>query len=376
MHCPNCGSEYREGVEECVDCKVDLVTPPSREAPRRAPVTLFPTIPKRERDRPAFVRAVPWIATLICLLSSYNSLLCLGKAMPSLPIRLNPSKAHAAEFYIYQSSPWMSALLWVGLAFLAFLIAYSFWRQRPWGRHLLVALLALEAVRQLLWHPEELENLFFFGDTGIPSMVVLLAFVGCYFYLKPNVASYFRRLESVRAEKGAPRFDDAPGTFHRMSFALHYTEPLVRRGVRRFSARSIGWAYPIAVLLLASSFAFGLARGNRSWTSGLLGAVLGYSILVPLQFHRKQRAAALADFQSLDGKPIAFGGNEESFSLQSPAGSAEHPWRAISEVWWYEDFWLLVFSKGNFMTFPLDGVPALDQAFLLERVKAHGGKIS
>jgi len=50
--------------------------------------------------------------------------------------------------------------------------------------------------------------------------------------------------------------------------------------------------------------------------------------------------------------------------------------RAITAVWRYEDLWLLLFSKGHFMTFPLDGVSAEDQALLLERVKASGGKVA
>lgn len=35
MICPRCGSEYREGIRECADCKVPLVDPRGSAAPDR-----------------------------------------------------------------------------------------------------------------------------------------------------------------------------------------------------------------------------------------------------------------------------------------------------------------------------------------------------
>lgn len=159
-----------------------------------------------------------------------------------------------------------------------------------------------------------------------------------------------------------------------MNLTLHYTEPLVRRAVRRFCGRTIGWVYPVMVLVLLACFVLRLVEGDRSWITGVFGVVLGFAFLVPAVLYRNQLAAALFKFRALEGEPVAFGGTEASFSVQSPAGSAELPWRSIVAVWRFDDFWLLIFSKAHFVTFPLDGVPAEAQAFLLERVKAHGGK--
>ena len=160
-----------------------------------------------------------------------------------------------------------------------------------------------------------------------------------------------------------------------MNITLHYTEPLVRRAVRRFCGRTIGRVYPGAVLLLLAAFVLGLIEGDYSWITGVFGVVLGLSILVPAVLYRNQLAAALFKFRALEGEPVAFGGTETLFSVQSRAGSAELPWRSIVAVWRYEEFWLLLLSKAHFVTFPLEGVPAEARAFLLERVKVHGGKV-
>lgn len=329
-------------------------------------MTAQTSIPKQPDDRPRFVRIVPWLALLLGAGEGVILFMALSGR--------NSLEGLAASWGI--ETPLAAGLLCASAALIAFVIAYSFWKELPWSRHLLIADLGLEAVRQLVWQPEELTNVFLNSvDTGIPSMAVFLGLLFSYFYLKPNVRAYFRRLELRQDESLAPQSEDLESP-HPLNLTLHYTEPLVRRSVRRYCARSIGWAYPVALLLLASSFVFGLARGNRSWTSGLFGAVLGFSILIPAVLYRNQLSAALFKFRSLGGKPIAFGGTEDSFSVQSPSGSAELPWRAIMAVWRYEDLWLLLFSKGHFMTFPLEGISAEAQAFLLERVKAHGGQVA
>ena len=364
MHCPKCGGEYRDGISECADCHLPLATLPPEEIPQRIQEPLFPTIPKRPDDRPWFVRAVPKVAVLLALIYGSLSLIALiGAVTDEVPAFGELSSA--------------ALLLMVGGALLALVVAYGFSRELPWSRHLLVGSAGLEAVRQIVWQPEIVSDqpvILMEVNTGLPSMALNLSLLCAYFYLKPNVRNYFRRLElGLDPPMASP--SESPEPFRRVDLTLTYTESLVRRAVLRFSIRSIGWAYPVALLLLLTSLTFALVRGNRSWTFGLFGSVLGFAILIPLVLYRNQLAAALFRFRSLEGKPVGFGGGKDSFSLQSPAGSVELPWRAILEVWWYEDFWLLVFSKGQFMTFPIEGVPPEDQELLLGRVMAHGAKI-
>src|SRR6185436_9659732 len=77
LHCPNCGGEYRDGFTECADCKVPLLELSPGEAPRRARLPMFPTIPrapKPQDDRPRLVKAAPWFALFFGVFFSLRAL--------------------------------------------------------------------------------------------------------------------------------------------------------------------------------------------------------------------------------------------------------------------------------------------------------------
>lgn len=67
---------------------------------------------------------------------------------------------------------------------------------------------------------------------------------------------------------------------------------------------------------------------------------------------------------------------EASFSLSSGIGSSVLQWSAITEVWRFRGFWLVLFSKSQFVTLPLVSLSEEAQAFILSRVEASGGKTS
>ena len=157
-----------------------------------------------------------------------------------------------------------------------------------------------------------------------------------------------------------------------MNRSLCYTESLVRLAVWRFSARVIGWIYPLAVVLVLAWIVFDLLRGDHSWLVGAMGAVLAIALIFPLVIYRNQLSAALFKFRALQGEPAVFQISESSFTIRSAAGSAELPWSAITEVWRYDDCWLLLFSKAHFMTFPLENVTSKMQSSVLERIREKG----
>jgi hypothetical protein len=77
------------------------------------------------------------------------------------------------------------------------------------------------------------------------------------------------------------------------------------------------------------------------------------------------------------GSPQAtFSAADASFTVSSGAGTSTIPWSSVTEVMKLERCWLLLFSKAQFITVPLEGVSKEMRAFVLERITAAGGKVS
>ncbi len=156
---------------------------------------------------------------------------------------------------------------------------------------------------------------------------------------------------------------------------LEYTEPLLREAVFAFWRRTVGVGFFIALALLLGSLAFLVWRGDRSWFVGALGAffILGLGFAFVVYFVHLRNA--LAKFRGM-GAPIAtLSLDDASFSMSSGLGSTSLQWSAVTEVWRFRSFWLLLFSKAQFVTVPLATVSAEAQAFILSRVSAAGGKV-
>jgi hypothetical protein len=54
--------------------------------------------------------------------------------------------------------------------------------------------------------------------------------------------------------------------------SLHYNEALLRRAVRAFWWRTLGWTYVAASLLLLVALSYSLWTGDRSWWVGVWGS--------------------------------------------------------------------------------------------------------
>lgn len=162
----------------------------------------------------------------------------------------------------------------------------------------------------------------------------------------------------------------------RYEATLIYTESLLCQAVFAFWRRTVGAGFFVAVILLAMSLAFQLWRGERSWEVGVIGALIVGALLFIATIYVLHFRNALAKFRAM-GQPTATLVLEEaSFSLSSGIGSSVLQWSAITEVWRFRGFWLVLFSKSQFVTLPLVSLSEEAQAFILSRVEASGGKTS
>ena len=157
---------------------------------------------------------------------------------------------------------------------------------------------------------------------------------------------------------------------------LHYSEALVRRAIRAFWWRLTGWIYFAAFLALLVAFVYLIATGNRSWWLGVLGTVLGINFVVSAAVYAVHWRSAMARFRRMKSKEVVFSMDEDRFRVESELGSTELSWSVVVKVWRFPDFWLLFYSRAQFTIMPLSNLDAPTQAFILERVKAHGAEVT
>jgi hypothetical protein len=159
-------------------------------------------------------------------------------------------------------------------------------------------------------------------------------------------------------------------------FKLHYSETLIRRAVWSFWRRVVDWRFYLAMALVSLSFVSSLVSGDRTWRVGVSGAVLLLGILFAAAIYIVHFRRGIARFRSMKLPEASLEIGDERFRVTSDLGSSELPWSAITEVWQFPDFWLLFLSRAQFITLPLADLDAEARAFLLDRTKAHGAKIS
>ena len=156
---------------------------------------------------------------------------------------------------------------------------------------------------------------------------------------------------------------------------LCYDKHLLQRAVFRFWWRVVGIRLVIALVVTAAGLVVLVADGNTSWFVGVLATVLAFGIAIMVALYITHYHNALQVLRKMGAPEATFTASESSLSLSSGAGSSTFPWSAVTEVWQFPDVWLMFFSKSQFVTLPLADFSPEAKAFVLERVRASGGKI-
>ena len=168
MYCPSCGSEYRNEVSECADCKVPLVREPPMSTERRR-MAIFPP---RISDRPFLLELLGVVLTLAGGLATLNALIGIFKTFVS-----GAEPGFGPQILIEGVS-----------GFAALPVAYAIWTERVWARPALVAFVLLNTVQGWLKSA---------NVASLAGSVLTLAFISWYLYLWPNVTDYYQRLREL-----------------------------------------------------------------------------------------------------------------------------------------------------------------------------------
>ncbi|NBO93975.1 MAG: YcxB family protein [Planctomycetia bacterium] len=160
------------------------------------------------------------------------------------------------------------------------------------------------------------------------------------------------------------------------TYPLRYSPSLARRVIMSYVMRTLGWPYFLAVAALAFGFLYSVGDGDRSWFVGVLGAVVGLATLIPLiGFTVRYRQSAVM-IREMKNPEAILSVDATGLTVSSGLGTSTFPWSSITEIWRYSDYWLVLFSKSQFITLPLASIPLDIQGRIASSVENAGGKIT
>ncbi len=166
--------------------------------------------------------------------------------------------------------------------------------------------------------------------------------------------------------------ESAPADF---ATTLHYTESLMRRVVFAFWRRTVGVLFPLVLLAMAALIAIGASLYGMNWYLVVLAAVVILGTLLVIAIFVTHYRHTLGRFRRLKSPSATLSVNRELFTVTSDLGSSTLKWHAVTELWRFPEFWLVMLSKAQFVTLPLSGIPAEMQQFIRERAQLAGGKV-
>ncbi|WP_426342154.1 YcxB family protein [Pseudoduganella sp. S-14] len=155
---------------------------------------------------------------------------------------------------------------------------------------------------------------------------------------------------------------------------LTYDKQLLRRAVLAFWRRSVGISLPLALSFATIAFVWLLVEGESSWFVGALGAALAFAFAIVLAIYVVHYRNVMEKLHDMGRPQALFIAEASTFSVSSGIGSSTMQWSSVVEIWCFPGFWLLLFSKAQFMTLPLETVSPEMQVFVLRSVQASGGK--
>jgi len=151
---------------------------------------------------------------------------------------------------------------------------------------------------------------------------------------------------------------------------LHFSQELVRHAVLSYWKRIVGWKFSIAVAMCGTALVLLVRSGDRSWIVGALAAVLFIAVLMAAMIYVVHLRNSLAKLRAL-GKPVAtIVAEDATFTVESEAGSSTLPWSSVQDIWPFEMYWLVMFSRAHFMTLPVADMPIDMRIYIQERVAA------
>ena len=155
---------------------------------------------------------------------------------------------------------------------------------------------------------------------------------------------------------------------------LRFDEASCRAAVARYWQGQFGWRTIVEVsigtviLIVAATYSMG-------WLTGALGALVFMYAALSFYAYAYQRKRIFGLCRMMKDPEVRWTLNENSLATKSSVGQSEMPWSSITELWKFNDIWLLFVSRNAFITLPLDGVSDSAKAFLESKIVSPQGKV-
>ena len=158
--------------------------------------------------------------------------------------------------------------------------------------------------------------------------------------------------------------------------SLSYSQPLVKRAALAFWRRKVGVALPLAFVVTVGAWLYTVVVArDSSWMAGATGAILLFcAVLVGAVFFSQYRSS-LQRLREMRTPAAVFRAGDDGFELNSDIGSVKLAWTSVKEIWQFQEFWLLMFSKHQYNVIPTSNFTLEMKDFVVHKVTASGGKV-
>lgn len=157
---------------------------------------------------------------------------------------------------------------------------------------------------------------------------------------------------------------------------LTYSEELIRRAVRSYWARQIGFLLPIVTLAMAVFLVYLFVTGDRSWLIGAVAAAVALAIATVFGIYVIHHRRSMAKLAAMGNPTATLTAGDDHLRIESGAGASELPWTSVDRVWRYDDYLLVYLDSAAFFTIPTIGVEEAQIRSLQAKFEASGAKVA
>lgn len=146
-----------------------------------------------------------------------------------------------------------------------------------------------------------------------------------------------------------------------------FTPALVRAAALRFWASYFGWAAGISVLAVAAVGFYFLSVDASVGRWFLAVAAFGVLMFVVGGFTTVRRGMGQLRRMAKPVMTIRF--TDDQIEPKSDLGSAQIPWSAVYGLRKYSNLWLVMLTKANYMTLPIDNLDQDLRDFISSKIE-------